>query len=88
MRFFFFSFFFLKKKEKEKIAGDKSCGRIRRVHDLSLSLPSPFVAAGRMISEATCRRIVSPLAFRQNFLGGIIAIVIKILRGEKEPRLK
>lgn len=40
-----------------------------------------------MISEATCRRIVSPLAFRQNFLGGIIAIVIKILRGEKEPRL-
>lgn len=40
-----------------------------------------------MISGATCRRIVSTPAFRQNFLGGIIAIVIKILRGEKEPRL-
>lgn len=39
----------------------------------------PFVVVGRMISDATCRRIVSPRAFRQNFLGGIIAIVIKIL---------
>ena len=42
-------------------------------------VPLPFVVVGRMISDATCRRIVSPRAFRQNFLGGIIAIVIKIL---------
>lgn len=40
-----------------------------------------------MISQrtATCRRIVSPRAFRRNFLGGIIAIVIKILGVKGAP---